>query len=86
MIMLAAFLFTLAATAAPINSVLPCGNVGTVGGLGAGVDLTRYTIDTSKFPNALCNDGTPGVFYYAPATRDEDRNKWFIFLQGGGAQ
>ena len=83
--MLAAFLFTLAATAAPINNVLPCGNVGTVGGLGAGIDLTRYTIDTSKFPNAVCNDGTPGVFYYAPATREEDRNKWLIFLQGGGS-
>jgi hypothetical protein len=78
-------LFALAlATAQPINVVLPCGDVGTVGGLGAGVDLTRYTIDTAKFPNAVCNDGTPGVFYYAPATRDEDRNKWVIFLQGGG--
>lgn len=82
--MLTALVFVLAATAAPISSVLPCGDVGTVGGLGAGIDLTRYTIDTSKFPNAVCNDGTPGVFYYAPATREEDRNKWFIFLQGGG--
>ena len=84
MIMLAVVFFTLAATAAPINTVLPCGAVGTVGGLGAGTDLTRYTIDTSKYANALCNDGTPAVFYYAPATREEDRNKWFIFLQGGG--
>jgi len=82
--MLAAIVFTLAATAAPISSVLPCGATGTVGGLGAGIDLVRYTIDTSKFPNAVCNDGTPGVFYYAPATREEDRNKWVIFLQGGG--
>jgi hypothetical protein len=82
--MLAIIVFTLAATAAPISSVLPCGATGTVGGLGAGVDLTRYTIDTAKFPNAICNDGTPGVFYYAPATREEDRSKWFIFLQGGG--
>ena len=82
--MLAVIAFTLASTAAPINAVLPCGNAGTVGGLGAGTDLTRYTIDTSKFPNAICNDATPGVFYYAPATREEDRNKWFIFLQGGG--
>ncbi|HKR64194.1 MAG TPA: pectin acetylesterase-family hydrolase [Thermoanaerobaculia bacterium] len=82
--MLATVVFTLAAAAAPISSVLPCGATGTVGGLGAGIDLARYTIDTSKFPNAVCNDGTPGVFYYAPATREEDRNKWFIFLQGGG--
>jgi pectinacetylesterase len=83
--MLAVIIFTLAATAAPIQSVLPCGAPGTVGGLGAGTDLTRYTIDTSQFPNAICNDGTPGVFYYAPATREEDRNKWFIVLQGGGS-
>lgn len=82
--MLAVIAFTLAATAAPINTVLPCGKVGTVGGLGAGIDLTRYTINTAQYPNAVCNDGTPGVFYYAPATREEDRNKWFIFLQGGG--
>lgn len=82
--MLAVIVFTLAASAAPISSVLPCGTTGTVGGLGAGVDLTRYTIDAAKFPSAICNDGTPGVFYYAPATREEDRNKWFIFLQGGG--
>ncbi len=83
--MLAAVVLTLAATAASIKTALPCGTTGTVGGLGAGVDLTRYTIDTTKFPNAICNDGSPGVFYYAPATREEDRNKWFIFLQGGGA-
>lgn len=82
--MLAVLAFTLAATAAPINAVLPCGATGTVGGLGAGIDMTRYTIATSKFPDAICNDGTPGVFYYAPATREEDRNKWFLFLQGGG--
>jgi hypothetical protein len=83
--MLAILVFTLAATTATIDAVLPCGEVGSVGGLGAGVDLTRYTVDTSKFPNAICNDGTPGVFYYAPAMREEDRNKWFIVLQGGGA-
>lgn len=82
--MLAAIVFTLAASAAPISNVLQCGKQGTVGGLGAGTDMARFTIDTSKFPNAVCNDGTPGVFYYGPATREEDRNKWVIFLQGGG--
>ena len=68
-----------------ISTVLPCGKQGTVGGLGAGTDLTRYAVDTAKFPAALCNDGTPAIFYYAPSTRDEDRNKWVIFLQGGGS-
>lgn len=69
----------------PISTALPCGKVGVAGGLGAGTDLTRYTIDTTKFPNGVCNDGTPGIFYYAPSSRVEDRNKWIIFLQGGGS-
>lgn len=68
-----------------IASALPCGKVGVAGGLGAGTDLTRYMIDTVRFPSAVCNDGTPGVFYYAPATRSEDQGRWIIFLQGGGA-
>jgi hypothetical protein len=72
------------AAAEPIANVLPCGTVGSVGGLGAGTDLTRYPLNTARFPNAVCNDGTPGVFYYAPATRVEDQGKWMIFLQGGG--
>lgn len=67
-----------------ISNVLPCGKVGSVGGLGSGTDLTRYSLDTTRYPNAVCNDGTPGVFYYAPATSAEDQGKWIIFLQGGG--
>ena len=77
---------SLAAGAAdPIANVLPCGKVGTVGGLGAGTDLTKYSVDTAKFPNAVCNDGSPAIFYYAPSTGQQDRNKWLIFLQGGGS-
>ncbi len=68
-----------------IAQVLPCGKPGDVGGLGNGVDLVRSTLDTTRFPDAVCNDGTPGVFYYGPATRNEDRDKWIIFLQGGGS-
>jgi Pectinacetylesterase len=71
--------------AAPINEVLPCGKVGVAGGLGAGTDLQRITVDTKRFPEALCNDGSPAVFYIGRYTKDEDRNKWIIFLQGGGA-
>jgi len=35
--------------------------------------MTRYTIDTVRYPDAICNDGTPAVFYFAGATRTEDR-------------
>jgi hypothetical protein len=68
-----------------ISHALPCGQQGTVGGLAAGADLQRYTIDNSKFPHAVCNDGTPAIFYFGAATTVADRNKWIIFLQGGGA-
>ncbi len=67
------------------TTVLPCGKVGIVGGLGAGTDLRRFTVDTARFPNARCNDGTPAIFYYGAATREEDRGKWILFLQGGGS-
>src|SRR6185369_10004598 len=70
--------------AEPISQVLPCGKVGIVGGLGAGVDLQRQMVDTRRFPEAVCNDGTPAVFYFARYTKEEDRDKWVIFLQGGG--
>jgi hypothetical protein len=43
------------------SQILPCGRVGVAGGLGAGVDLRKYTIDTTRFRNAVCNDGTYGV-------------------------
>lgn len=37
-----------------------------------------------QFPNAMCSDGSPGVFYVRPGVGD-DVNKWVIHLQGGGA-
>jgi hypothetical protein len=86
-----ACLLFLAAAALSANgaSFLPqafsCGQQGVAGGLGAGDDLTKYVVDNARFPDAVCNDGTPAVFYYAPASKVEDRNKWLIFLQGGGS-
>ena len=68
-----------------LPQVFSCAKQGTVGGLGAGTDLTRYAVDTASFPEAVCNDGTAAIFYYAPASKAEDRDKWLIFLQGGGS-
>ena len=73
-----------ASAAESISKVLPCGRIGTVGGLGAGTDLTRHVVDNATFPEAICNDGTPAIFYYGPYSKPEDRDKWIIFLQGGG--
>jgi hypothetical protein len=74
-----------ASAAESISKALPCAQLGTVGGLGAGTDLTRHVVDNAKFPEAVCNDGTPAVFYYGPYSKPEDRDKWIIFLQGGGS-
>lgn len=83
------FALLMAASSVQAASLLPqaftCGTQGTVGGLGAGVELTRYVVDVKRYPQAICNDGTPAIFYYAEATRPEDRDKWLIFLQGGGS-
>ncbi|HWW61182.1 MAG TPA: pectin acetylesterase-family hydrolase, partial [Thermoanaerobaculia bacterium] len=78
-------LATAAHSADTLPAVFQCGKPGVAGGLAAGVDMTKFTVDTTRFPEAICNDGTPAVFYFAPSTRAEDRNRWLIFLQGGGS-
>lgn len=50
---------------------------------GAGC-LHRVVIDPAEFPNATCNDGTPGVFYVRPGS-GADVNRWVIHLQGGAS-
>ncbi len=47
--------------------------------------LTRHVLDGAAFPDALCNDGTPAVFYFRPALTQADADKWVIQLQGGGS-
>lgn len=51
--------------------------------------LRRVTIDTNEFPDAVCNDNSPAVFYVRrgynnPTTNQSDTDKWIIHLQGGG--
>lgn len=73
------------AGAGTLPETFACGKEGVAGGLGTGTDLTRYTVNVARYPEAVCNDGTPAVFYYGAATRTQDRDNWIIFLQGGGA-
>lgn len=68
-----------------IGNVLSCGATGPTGGLGAGTDLQRYDIDTAQYPYALCNDGSNAIFYFRPFQGEANRNRWVIFLQGGGS-
>ncbi|KAH8063407.1 pectin acetylesterase [Aureococcus anophagefferens] len=43
--------------------------------------LDRHLLDGD--PRAVCNDGTPALYYYAPASRGGAA--WVVHLQGGGA-
>lgn len=54
-------------------------------GPGGSNELQRFVIDTTRFPDALCNDGTPAVFSFRPAANVANRNKWVINLHGGGS-
>lgn len=54
-----------------------------------GTDILRPTslnvqyIDTTRYPKAVCNDGSPPVYYIRPGI-DEGINKWVIWFEGGG--
>ncbi|HNJ42597.1 MAG TPA: hypothetical protein PKZ53_19065, partial [Acidobacteriota bacterium] len=45
-----------------LDKVLSCGKPGEAGGIAPGADLYRINLDLTKFPGAICNDGTGGVF------------------------
>ena len=45
--------------------------------------LLRVTIPSAQFPDASCNDGSPGTFYIRMGRGNHTR-KWIIWLQGGG--
>ena len=44
----------------------------------AAATLNRHIIDIDE--HAVCNDGTPSVFYHTPG----DSGQWIVYLQGGG--
>ena len=85
-----ALLLTLSAAAhasaqAGLRETFGDGQDGPAGGIGPGSDLLRKTVDQNVFPRARCNDNSPAIFYYRPATRPQDADKWLIHLQGGGS-
>jgi hypothetical protein len=45
--------------------------------------LQEYTVRDAAHRNALCNDGSPAVYYFR-AGSGEGVNRWVIFLAGGG--
>ncbi|MEQ8458640.1 MAG: pectin acetylesterase-family hydrolase [Sandaracinaceae bacterium] len=73
-----------AGLAAPLDEALDCRRAGSAGGLPGGTHLTRVDVDLDRYPDALCNDGTGGVFFVRRATRAEDADRWIVQLLGGG--
>ncbi len=50
-------------------------------------ELQRPELHLRMLPltQARCLDGSPGGYYFAPATSSSTTKKWVIFLEGGGA-
>ncbi|MEW5850115.1 MAG: pectin acetylesterase-family hydrolase [Myxococcota bacterium] len=46
--------------------------------------LHRVTVDTDRFPNAVCNDGSPAVFEVR-AGSGAGTDRWGIWFKGGGS-
>lgn len=46
--------------------------------------LKKYVVRNASARKAVCNDGSPAVYYYRPG-RGKNKTKWIIFLEGGGA-
>src|ERR1051326_9566064 len=68
-----------------ISEALTCGVFHGAGGIQPGNDLQRQNVDLTRFPKALCNDGSPGPFFFRPYEGEPNRNKWVVYLIGGGS-
>ena len=69
-----------AATTLPTTETVP-----TTSALGASASfpstLIKHIVKDAAQRQAVCNDGTPAVYYFKPGT---DASHWIIFFQGGG--
>ncbi len=69
----------------PIGEALDCGRTSPVGGVAEGTGLFRQDLDLALYPDARCNDGSPGIFYVRRAEAPEHEHDWVFHLQGGSA-
>ena len=49
----------------------------------AEVELQLHKYNTTDQPELVCNDGSPGGFYYRPGNLSD---RWIFYLQGGTAR
>ncbi len=59
--------------------------VAGAGGVAQGDTLMRVDVPVARYPDALCADGTPAVFYVRSARDAQHRDDWVVYLQGGGS-
>src|SRR5262245_4669010 len=45
--------------------------------------LQKFTVRNAATRHAVCNDGSPAIYYFRPGT-GTGVNRWVIFLGGGG--
>ncbi len=45
--------------------------------------MQKYTVQNATERHAVCNDNSPGVYYYRPAL-PEYQDKWVVWFEGGG--
>jgi len=83
-LLLAAAFLAIPLEAAAQLSGLACTATGGKGLVPAGTDLIKIIVDTSEFPDAVCNDESPAVFF-ARAGSGTGANRWIIYLPGGGS-
>ena len=70
---------------ANFSATSPCApNPGAAGLINQGTVLSRVDLDTARHPDAVCNDGTPGVFYARRGT-GAGLHRWIVFIEGGGS-
>ena len=67
----------------PDSPILPVANVSTDNSVPQRTVLQRVLFDLEDYPFAVCNDGTPAGYYWRNSSREEGRNLWIIYLQGG---
>ena len=45
-------------------------------------DMSRQSL--AGYPNAVCVDSTPAMYYFLAATAAASANTWIVYLRGGG--
>eukprot|EP01065_Artemidia_motanka_P047358 TRINITY_DN740_c0_g1_i1.p1 TRINITY_DN740_c0_g1~~TRINITY_DN740_c0_g1_i1.p1 ORF type:complete len:389 (+),score=61.45 TRINITY_DN740_c0_g1_i1:57-1223(+) len=50
----------------------------------ARADLSLVQFAPSRYPDAVCTDGSPGGYYWKRATSSSSSHLWLVYLQGGG--